>query len=113
MLGLELGQLLAEGGPPGERLAGEVLVALRERGLGLALEFVGLLLELLGLQLDPLPGRRHVRHAPAYLRQLLDLLLVGQVQRVAGVLHLVQGLVRLGPEDVEDPLERTCHGLRA
>ena len=107
----ELGQLLAEGGPAGERLAGQVLVALRQRRLGLVLQLVGLLLQPLGLQLDPLAGRGHVGHAPPDLLQLLELLLVGEVQGVAGVLHLVQDLVRLGPEDVEESAERACHGL--
>ena len=68
VLGLQLGQLLAQRGPARERLAGQVLVALLERGLGLALQLVGLLLQPLGLQLDPLAGRRHVRHAPPHLR---------------------------------------------
>ncbi len=113
VLGLELGQLLAQRGPARQRLAGQVLVALPQRRLGLALQLVGLLLQPLGLQLDPLAGRGHVGHAPAHLLQLLELLLVGEVQRVARVLHLVQGLVGLGPEDVAYPTERACHGHRA
>ncbi len=113
VLRLELGQLLAERGPARQRLAGEVLVALLQRGLGLALQLVGLLLQPLGLQLDPLAGRGDVGHPPPDLLQLLELLLVGEVQRVARVLHLVQGLVRLGPEDVTDATPRACHGYRA
>ena len=97
----------------GQRLAGQILVALLQRGLGLALQLVGLLLQPLGLQLDPLARRGHVGHAPPHLLQLLELLLVGEVQRVARVLHFVQGLVGLGPEDVAYPTERACHGHRA
>ena len=67
VLGLELGQLLAQRRPPRQRLAGQVLVALLQRGLGLLLQLVGLLLQPLRLQLDPLAGRRHVGHAPAHL----------------------------------------------
>ena len=100
VLGLQLGQLLAQRGPTRQRLPGQVLVALAERGLGLALQLVGLLLQPLGLQLDPLTGRGDVGDAPAHLLQLLELLLVGKVKRVARVLHLVQGLVGLRPEDV-------------
>ena len=113
VLRLELGQLLAEQGPPGQGLTGQVLVALPKGGLGLVLQLVGLLLQRLGLQLDPLARRRHVRHATADLLELLELLLVGQVERVPRVLHLVEGLVRLGPKDVSDPTERACHGIRA
>src|SRR5580692_3750506 len=47
--------------------------------------------------------------ATPHLLQLLELLLVGQVERVARVLHFVQGLVGLGPEDVRDATEETCH----
>ena len=100
VLRLELGQLLAECGAPRQRLAGEVLVPLRQRRLGLALQLVGLFLQSLGLQLNPLAGRCDVRHAPAHLLELFELLLVGEVKRLARVLHLVQGLVGLGPEDV-------------
>jgi len=113
VLDLQLGELLAQRRPPGQRLAGKLLVALLQRRLGLTLQLVGLLLQLLGLQLDPLAGRRHVGHAPAHLGQLLDLLLVGEVQGVPGVLHLVEGLVGLGPEDVREPTEEACHGHRA
>ena len=113
VLGLELGELLAQRGPTCQRLAGQVLVALPERGLGLALQLVGLLLQPLGLQLDPLARRGHVRHAAAHLLQLLELLLVGEVQRVARVLHLVQRLVGLGSEDVRDPTEEPAMDTRA
>ena len=113
VLGLELGELLAQRRPARQRLAGQVFVSLSQRGLGLTLQLVGLLLQTLGLQLDPLACRGDVGDAPAHLLQLLELLLVGEVQRVARVLHLVQRLVGLGPEDVAYPTERACHGHRA
>ncbi len=81
MLDLEVGQLLTERGPTGQCLAGQVLVALLEGGLGLALELVGLLLKCLGLQLDALAGGGHVGDAAPDLLQLLQLLFVGEVQR--------------------------------
>ena len=74
------------------------------------LELVGLLLQPLGLQLDPLAGRGHVGHAPPDLLQLLQLLLVGEVERVAGVFGLVQHLVGLRLEDPLDSLPGACHG---
>ena len=110
VLGLELGQLLAQRGAPGQRLAGQVLVALLQGRLGLRLQLVGLLLQPLGLELEALAGGGHVGHAPPDLLQLLQLLLVGEIQRVAGVFRLVQDLVGLGLEDPTDPLERACHG---
>ena len=42
LLGLQVGDLLGQAGLAGERLAGEVLAADRDRLLGLALELVGL-----------------------------------------------------------------------
>ena len=113
VLGLELGELLAQRRPAGQRLTGQVFVALSQRGLGLTLQLVGLLLQSLGLELNALARRGNVGHAPAHLLQLLELLLVGEVQRVTRILHLVQGLVGLGPEDVANPTERACHGYRA
>ncbi len=92
-----------------QRLAGQVLVALLQGRLGLPLQLVGLLLQPLGLELEPLAGRGHVGHAPADLLQLLELLFVGEIQRVAGIFRLVQDLVGLGLEDPADPLERACH----
>jgi len=100
VLGLQVGQLLAEGGPAGERLPGEVLVALGERGLGLVLQLVGLLLELAGLELDPLAGGRDVGDAPADLLEAVELLLVRQVERLTRILVFVENLVRLGLKDV-------------
>ena len=54
VLGLELGELGADGGPAAERLAGQVLTVLAEGQPGLVLELGRLLLELAGLDLDPL-----------------------------------------------------------
>ena len=54
VLGLEAGELLGERFSSQQGLAGEVLIALLEGGLGLTLELVALLLELGGLQLDAL-----------------------------------------------------------
>src|SRR3954451_5913935 len=42
---------------------------------------------------DPLAPRRHARHTAAHLRQQLELLLVGVVERLARVLVLVENLV--------------------
>ena len=72
--------LLGQGGPAGQGLAGQVLVALGEGGLGLVLQLVGLALELGGLELDPLLGRGHVGHAATDLLEVLQELLVGEVE---------------------------------
>ena len=93
---------------PGQRLAGQVFVALRERGLGLVLELVGLLLELPRLQLDALSRRRHVGHAAADLLEALELLLIGQIECLAGVLSPVKDLVRLRLQDGRHSLEYSC-----
>ena len=74
---------------------GEVLAVLGEGLARLVLQLVGRLLELLGLELDALAGRGDVGDAPLYLLQLLELLLVGEVERLAGILDLVEDLVRL------------------
>src|SRR5690606_11074099 len=65
----------------------------------LVLELRRLGLELVELQLDPLAAGSHVGHAPADLLQQLELPLVGVVQSLPRILHLVQGLVGLGLED--------------
>ena len=67
MLRLELGQLLTQGRPAGQGLAGEILVALLQGRLGLRLQLVGLLLQTLGLELEALAGRGDVGHTPADL----------------------------------------------
>ena len=107
VLGLEVGELRGDGRPPAERLAGQVLTVLAEGQAGLVLELGRLLLELVGLDLDPLPGRGHLGDAAAHLLEVLELLLVGEVEGVAGVLDPVEQLVGLGPEDVQKALEDT------
>ncbi len=99
-----------QAGAAGQRLAGEVLAAAGERGLGLLLELGALLLELGDLQLETLAAGGHVGHAAAHLLQQLELLLVGVVQRLARVLRLVQGLVRLGLEDQGEALPEAHRG---
>ena len=69
--------------------------------------FEAWLLELAGLDLDPLLGGGHLGDAAADLLDVLELLLVGEVEGVAGVLDPVEQLVGLGPEDVQKPLECT------
>ncbi len=101
VLGLEIGELRGDGGPSGERLAGQVLAVLGQGLAGLVLQLRPLLLELVGLDLDALPGGGHLGDAPAHLLEVLELLLVGEVEGVAGVLDPVEHLVRLGPEDVQ------------
>ena len=86
-------------GLAGQRLAGQVLAAHRERLLRLLGELVGLGLQLVALQLDPLAAGGHVGDAAAHLGQHLDLALVAVVEGLSGVLGLVEGLVGLGPED--------------
>jgi hypothetical protein len=54
VLRLQLRELAEKDGPPGDRLACEVLPVLAQRLLGLILELVGRRLDLLRLQLDPL-----------------------------------------------------------
>ena len=110
LLRLEVGHLAGERRLAGQRLAGEVLAAHRQRLLGLLGELVGLLLQLGRLELDPLAARRDVGHAAAYLRQQLELPLVAVVERLARVLGAVERLVRLGAEDQADALHETHEG---
>ena len=67
VLQLEVGTLLLKTGTPGQRLARQVLTALRQCRLGLALELLGLLVELLGLELEPFAAGRDVRETAADL----------------------------------------------
>jgi hypothetical protein len=90
VLGLEVGQLRLEGGPPRQGLPGQVLVALGQGRLGLGLELVRTGLQLGGLQFDPLLGRGDVGDAPADLLEALQLLLVREVQGLPWILGLVQ-----------------------
>ena len=84
VLGLQAVELCRDGRPAAQAPRGEVLAVLRECLTRLVLQLGGGLLQLLGLQLDPLPGRGDVGHAPPYLLQLFELLLVGKVERLAG-----------------------------
>ena len=110
VLGLQPFELGGDAGPAAERLAGEVLAVLGERLAGLVLQLGGGRLELLSLELDPLAGGGDVGDAALHLRELLDLLLVREVESVAGVLDPVQGLVGLGLDDARQPLHHT-HAL--
>ena len=71
---------------------------------------VALLLELGDLQLEALAAGGDVGHAATHLLEQLELLLVGVVQRLARVLGLVQGLVRLGLEDQGEALPEAHRG---
>ena len=102
----------ASAGLAGQRLAGEVLAAHRDRLLGLALELGGLLLELVDLELDALAAGGDVGDAAAYLREQVELALVAVVERLARILGAVEGLVGLRPEDQADALHET-HGVRS
>ena len=73
------------------------------------LELVALLLQLVGLQLDPLAGRGDVGDGAADLGQVLELLVVGEVERLPRVLEPVQRLVPLGLEDRAQTLPK-AHG---
>ena len=97
----------AEGRPPGQGLAGQVLAVLGQGVLGLLLQLVGLGLELGGLELDPLLGRGDVGHAAPDLLEVLQQLLVGEVEGLPGVLRLVQELVGLGLENPGHALHDT------
>ena len=97
----------------GQRLAGQVLAAERERLAALVLQLGGLALELVQLQFQALAGGRHVGDAAAHLLQQLQLLLVRVVEGLARILGPVKGLVRLRAEDHPHPLHDTAHGLRA
>ena len=97
--GGQVGHLLLQAGPAGQRLAGQVLAAGGERLAALVLQLVRLLLQLLDLELEALAGGGDVGHAAAHLLQHLQLLLVGVVEGLARVLGPVERLVRLGAED--------------
>ena len=96
-----------DAGTSGERLGGQVLAVLRERLACLVLQLGGSLLELLSLELDALLGGGDIGEAPLHLLQLLDLLLVGEIERLAGILGLVENLVCLGLDDVRQALHHT------
>ena len=109
-LHVQVGDLLAQGGLADQRLPGEVLASGRQGGAGLVIELGQLLVEAGDLQLDPLAARGHVGHTPADLLQHLQLLLVGVVQGLRGILSLVHGRVGLGAEDHLEALPHSGHG---
>ena len=109
MLGLQVGQLLVETGPAGQRLTGQILAADLESLLSLLGELVGLSVEAVGLQLDALAAGRHVGDPPTHLLQQLELALVGIVEGLPRIFQLVQGLVGFGAEDHRDALEDAAH----
>ena len=113
VLSLQVAELLLYAGPPGQRLAGQVLAADLEGLLRLIGQLVGLGVQLVGLQLDPLTAGRHIGDAAADLLQQLELALVGVVEGLARILELVQGLVGLGTEDQRDPLKNAAHEVSA
>ena len=82
-----------------ERLAREGLVVLGQGGLGLFGQLVALGLQLFGLDLDALARGGDVGDGALHLGEVVELLFVGEVERLAGVLGLVQRLVRLGLKD--------------
>ena len=86
------GRPAAHRGPPaGRGPRGRGPRSLAECGLRLVLQLVGLLLQLAGLELDPLAGGGHVRDAPPDLLETVELLLVGEVEGLAGVLVPCRG----------------------
>jgi hypothetical protein len=105
----KLSQLRFDGRPAGEGLPGQILPTGLHGLFGLGVELVGLCLQLLPLHLQPLAGGGDVEQAPLHLLKHLELLLVGVVQRLARILHLVDGLGGLGLEDHREPLPQT-HG---
>ena len=96
---------------PRQRFASEVLVVLGKGGLRLILQLVGVRLQLGRLQLDALAGRRDVGETLADLLELLELLLVGEVEGVAGVLDAIEHLVRLRLDDTAQALHHAHASL--
>lgn len=113
VLRLQVGDLLLECGAPGQRLAGQILAAERERLAALVLQLGRLSLQLIQLQLQPFARGRHIGDAAAYLLKQLQLLLVRVIEGLARILGPVKGLVCLRAEDHPHTLHDTAHGLRA
>ena len=112
-LHVQVGDLLADGGLADQRLASQVLATGRQRRPGLVIELGQLLVQAGDLQLDPLAAGGHVGHAAPDLLQHLQLLLVGVVQGLCGILRLVHGRVGLGAEDHLEALPHSSHGSRS
>jgi hypothetical protein len=98
-------------GLAGQRLAGQVLPALRQRGLGLVLQVIHRMLELGFLQLDLLAGSRDVDESPADPGDLLEHLVIRQVEHLVRLLGGIECLVRLGGNYVVGPLKEAHPGL--
>src|SRR4051812_14461121 len=113
VLCLEVRHLLLQRGTAGQRLAGEVLPAERERLAALVLQLARLRLQLVELEFQALAGGGDIGHAPAHLLEQLQLLLIRVIEGFARVLGPVKGLVRLRAEDHPHTLHDTAHGLRA
>jgi len=87
------------------------LVALGESGLGLVGQLVALGLQLLGLDLDALARGGDVGDGALDLGQVLELLFVGEIERLARVFHLVERGVGLRLKNCRDSLTYTHGGL--
>ena len=95
---------------PLEGGAGEILLALRERLPGLRVELDDRLLQLRGLHLQALLRGDHVRDPLLHVLQVLDLLLVAVVERLAGVLGAVEQLRDLRLDDGGHAPGEAWHG---
>ncbi len=84
---------------PRQRLAREVFAAGGQRLPGLAVQLFDLLLHRRVLHLQPLLGRRDVGDAALDVLELAELLLIGVVEGLVGVLGAIQRLRELGLED--------------
>ena len=103
--------LLLGGGLAGQRLPGQVLPALPERGLGLVPQMGDGLPQLRFLQLEPLPLGGDLDQRLADLGDVVEHLLVGVVERLVRVLGGVKRVICLGREDVAGSGEKTHDGL--
>ena len=89
-----------------QRLAREVLLAERQRCLGLILQVISRMLELLLLQLDLLARRGDGNEGLADLGEVVEHLLIRQIEHLVGLLRGVERLVGLGRDDVVRSLEQ-------
>ena len=76
-----------------QRQPSQVIAALGDCLAGLGLELGLALAELVLLKFQPLLRSQDVRHAATNLLQRLQLLLIGEVQRLVGILGLVEDRV--------------------
>ena len=113
-LGLQVGNLLMQATAPGEGFTGKVLAPLGQSRTSLILEGALLLRESLELQFDALAARGNVRHTSAHLLQELELLLIGIVEGLPGILGPIKCLGCLGLEDHREALPQThVHSLNS